>query len=282
MKRIFLKTPILALITVVLLLSFHIIGILGPVESLIGRGLHLPQKFIYSFGLNLKNIFTNYDSNQENERLKVELQGCVVDATSLKLLENENKLLREELEFLEKQNYSYVVARIIAREPELNQKIVIINQGFEAGVRLGYPVTVAERIAGAENSNGLLSQLRAFLVGKIVKVNRYDAWVLLLTDNRSSVAAELLNKKEVYGLVRGERGLSLGIDLIPLGSDIKVDDIVVTSGLENMIPEGLIIGRVGEIESKPGEFFQRAKVKPLISFDNLKIVSVILSDGASL
>ena len=65
------------------------------------------------------------------------------------------------------------------------------------------------------------------------------------------------------------------IDLIPIDKQIKSGDIVVTSGLENYIPRGLIIGEIENVETKPSDLFQKAIIKILTPFNNLRILTIL-------
>ncbi|MBU4331560.1 rod shape-determining protein MreC [Patescibacteria group bacterium] len=270
MNKLLSKTVISITTVAVLLIFFHSIGWLKPFEALLAKSVGKPQEFVYNIALGFKNIFTGIDFKEENTRLKAELEEHIIDGVALKLLEEENKRLRQELNFLEIRGYAYVLAHIIAREPELDQKIVILNQGSAQGIKKGCPVIITR------NDESSFTRPEGFLVGKIIKVSTYKSWVVLLPDNRSAVAAEIQSRKALYGLVKGERGLSLNMDLIPQGTEIIPGDTVITSGLENMIPKGLIIGEAETIESVPGDFFQKAKIKPLVSFDNLNLVTVLI------
>lgn len=274
------KALLLIIAGTIVLIFFHFLGWLEPATSIVGKTFNAPQNTVYQAGGFFKNILHIEDIVRENEKMKTENRNCALNTAYLNLLENENSQIRKKLNFFEKKKFDFVIAQVVAREPELNQKIIIINQGSNQGLKPGSPVVIANELIGDQNNP--VPQIYGFIVGKIIKTNSYYSWVLLLTDNRSSVAAELINRKETYGLVRGERGLSLKIDLIPMGSTIEIGDLAVTSGLENLIPEGLIIGEVEKIESQPEDFFQKASLDTLISFDNLKMVAIIIPAENSL
>jgi rod shape-determining protein MreC len=66
------------------------------------------------------------------------------------------------------------------------------------------------------------------------------------------------------------------MSFIPQSAVIKPGDSVVTSGLEEAIPRGLVIGKVLEVKSESNAMWQTAVIEPLISPDDLIIVSVLL------
>jgi len=88
-----------------------------------------------------------------------------------------------------------------------------------------------------------------------------------------------LEKKRVEGLVSGKHGLVMFFDYILKNQKISVGDLVVTSGLEKNIPFGLLIGRVEKITTQSDDLFQKAILSPLISFDNLRILTVLVSQS---
>ena len=100
--------------------------------------------------------------------------------------------------------------------------------------------------------------------------------VLLLTDNKSKVAATIQNSEKTTGLIEGQFGLSLAMTNIPQDQEVKVGDLIVTSGLEGKIPKDLLIAKVENINQVESEIFKTALLSPIISFDNLSYVLVVV------
>jgi rod shape-determining protein MreC len=67
------------------------------------------------------------------------------------------------------------------------------------------------------------------------------------------------------------------MDMIPQNKVVKKGDLVATSGLGQEFPRGLLIGEVEEIDNSDNTLFQKARVKPLVNFQDLRIVFVILN-----
>lgn len=99
--------------------------------------------------------------------------------------------------------------------------------------------------------------------------------MLLVTDSQSRLAAVVQNTDLAPGLVEGQMGLSLKMDLVPREKSIKLGDVVITSGLEADIPQGLVIGSIEKITTEPQDLFQKAILKPLVALDNLNLVTVL-------
>lgn len=272
MKNFLSKFSFFIITVVLLLIFFHWLGFLNPVLGGFQKAVNPVQKFFYNVSVKSQVLFsTAEDPKKENEALKTRLEKFTVDQVKLELLARENEILRHELDFLNKKKYQYAFANIIGRGSGDEHQVFIIDKGESHNIKNGYPVIFTKK------SEALFQEPAGFLLGKIIKVTRNSSQVLLLTDNKSLVAATISRDQEVSGLVKGERGLTLRLDLVPLDKEIKEGDFVITSGLEDFIPLGLIIGEIEKIESRTGDFFQKAQVRPLVSFDNLGLVSVLIT-----
>lgn len=266
MKR--LKLLLIIIIIIIALTLSNIFGISNFIINVLQKGFGPVQDVTYNFGLKIKSLFSSPSSNelkQENVRLKEKLKNYLIDKIEFTALKQENEYLKQELNFLETIDYNYQIAKIIAQESLFGKKILIINQGTSSGIKEGDPVIIS-----GENKT------RGYYLGKIMNGSSATSKLRLITDSKSQTAAKILGQKSTIGIIKGERGLTLNMELIPISEKIKKGDLVITSGLENKIPEGLIIGEVEEIISLPGDLFSKAKIKSFIDFDNLKIVTVLL------
>jgi len=266
MKKISFKSLKLSFILIavtLLLIFFHYIKILQPIEILILKLINPLEEITYNLSNKINNYFQFKAEErivfEENKKLKEQINKLTSEIIRLKILEEENKTLRKELSFLEEKKYKFLLARVIGKDP-FNSSVIIINKGRGDGIEPGFPIIVDEGI----------------IVGKVIKVQENNSLVLLLTNNQSKIAASILGINRTIGIVEGEYGLSLKMGLIQRNQIINIDDIVVTSGLENNIPAGLIIGRISRITTEAHDLFQNAIVKPFVSYENLNIVSVII------
>ncbi|MCX7779060.1 MAG: rod shape-determining protein MreC [Patescibacteria group bacterium] len=206
---------------------------------------------------------------REEEKLKNEIERLTLENIKLKLLEKENEELKKELGYQKNSSYRRKVCRLIGRQTEAGVTWFILDQGEEEGIKIGQAVVSGDVV-----------------VGKIAKVTKYFSYLLPLTDERTTFSAltissegKIKEENKVSGLVRGKWGLSLEMDWIPLAKKINVGDYVITAGLEENIPQGLLIGRIGSIENKVGAIFQKAVVLPEKKIEDLNIVSVIVMNS---
>jgi rod shape-determining protein MreC len=153
--------------------------------------------------------------------------------------------------------YSTLPARVIARDPTNWYRSIVINKGQDDGIAVDM---------------GVMTPTGA--VGRVVKVHRQLAVVLLLIDRNNAVTG-LVQRTRDEGIVEGtEKGLAW-IKYLPLLSNVKVGDIVITSGLAGGFPRGLPIGRITRIERREAELFLSAEIQPDTDFGRLEEVLVI-------
>ena len=70
--------------------------------------------------------------------------------------------------------------------------------------------------------------------------------------------------------------LGLGCGLPTEFAQIKEGDIVISSGLGDNIPRGLVIGRVAQVNNQSNEIWQDVSIEPIASLYNLTVVAVVL------
>ncbi len=164
--------------------------------------------------------------------------------------------------------HALVPARVVALGSRQSQShTVTIDAGAEAG--LGPDMTVV-------NNDGL--------VGRVLRVTRGTATVLLIIDPDSTVGGRVGSSMEI-GFVTGSGSLrqEAGLDL-RLVDDASVparDDTVVTWGSSTgPYAPGVPIGAITEVYSSLREASQRAVVKPFVDFSALDIVGVMLPSGS--
>ena len=257
------KLIIITLVVFFLLIFLHYLRILSPVENLVIKITRPVLDTTYYFSNSIGNRYLEYKSKQdlseENEELKSKVTDLIKEKSAYLEDREENEFLRDQLEFVNNNDYDYEVANVISKKIDNFQNILIIDKGERDGLKSGQPVLT---------SSGLL-------VGKISKVSKENSFVLLLNDDLSKVASKIQNKDKTMGLVEGEYGLGMKMQLIPQTEAVIPSDIVVTSGLEENVPVGLIIGEVETVSDEPEELFKSASIKTYVDFNKITLVNII-------
>lgn len=259
----------IALLAASLLLIFlHYFGILSPLENLVVKILSPVQWAVYS-------VVTRFKP-QSAAQPPAAVRDLLVENARLQVQLAEYESLKKQLQLLQTNDFNYVIGRVLTKDVAGEQQILIINVGKNQGLKVGLPVIVEDgssRDPSARPKGGA-----GILIGKIVAVKNNFSQVMLLTDNQSQTAAAVSGANHTIGVVSGESGLNLKMELIPKDEPVAVGEVVVTSGLEPNIPPGLVIGEVAEISEPGGGFFKTAYLKSLVSLDKINVVSILLPE----
>lgn len=151
-----------------------------------------------------------------------------------------------------------ITANVIGQDPNPILQSIIIDKGYDDGVRVGLPVEAARG-----------------LIGQVYRVTNQAAQVALLTETASAIPVRL-GTTRATGMLRGAgRGALPTIDWIDLKYQVEPGELVITSGLGGKFPENLVIGRVVSVERNEAELFQQAVVQPAADFDAIEMVFVV-------
>lgn len=251
-------------IIVVLLIIIFIVsrGADNPVKGFVLRitGPFLKTFRIFSGGT--EGIFHFLGSignlKTENENLLEKNQELAAKNAQLLDAENENKILREQLDLAPRKKYNLAAGFVIAQDPQGLGNFLFIDKGTNDGLRAGMPVIV---------SNGIL-------VGKVAEIFPTSAKVILVTDRDSAINTEI-EGSGARGIVKGAYGLGLLMDMISQSIGVKEGDQVITSGLGGEMPRGLYVGKIKEAGQSPDKLFQQAMIVSPIDFANLRVVFVV-------
>ncbi|MBO8158787.1 rod shape-determining protein MreC [Thermosyntropha sp.] len=190
----------------------------------------------------------------ENEKLRLENQTLKEYKTEAERLQNILDFKNTSLE-----TYSLTAARVVGRSPNNWYQGIIIDKGKNNGLTKGMPVISPEG-----------------LVGIITNTSHNVSYVSLLTDRSTAIGVLVQESRETNGIVEGTgNSNTLRMTNIPYYSNIKKNYHVITSGLSQIYPKGIMVGKVEEIYHEPGGLLLSADIKPAVNFDKLEEVLVI-------
>lgn len=246
-------------------IALHYTGILSPVERVVEKALNPMLGAFYGAGVSVRDFYDRQagerDLIAENERLQSQLNQLVVENARLNMLEEENRSLRQQLDFAGKDNRRLVMVNVNSRTEVNNvSQGITIDRGSADGLSAGLPVISGEGL----------------VIGKIMETKEHLSEVCLVTASRCQFAATVENQNKTMGLTKGELGLTIRMEYIPQTEEIKPGELVVTSGLEKNVPRGLVLGKISEVEKNSKELWQSASIEPMQNLNNLVIASVIM------
>ncbi len=208
-------------------------------------------------------------TEKENKRLKAvnaALEGRLNVAEEIR---QENERLRSLLDYKNSVPYGTVLAKVIANDPRSEFRSVTIDKGYKDGVDVLMPVI------GPKG-----------LVGRVGLVSSRTAQVLLITDPNSAVDV-VIQRSRARGLLVGaarKTEIKAGsifltrLEYLRRVSDVKEDDVVVTSGFDQIYPAGIPIGTLHDVISSRYGVFQEADVVPFEDFVSTQEVIVLLKN----
>lgn len=266
MPKSYLTPKLIKLIATVLICLLLVFlnpkGIFSPVKSLFWTIAYPFQKTFYILSKKTENTFeflgSISDLKKENEDLVKENNRLVADLANLRDVKNINEDLENQLKLIPKNKYELEAARVIGQDPQKLGSWIMIDKGSLQGVASEMPVIVNDGI----------------LVGKTSEVYPYSSKVELLTSADSSVNALDL-ETSAKGLVKGEYGLGIILDMVEQSEILNEGDTVITSGLGSNIGRGLTIGTITQIKTSEDRLFQEAIISPRVKYSKLETVFVI-------
>lgn len=198
--------------------------------------------------------------SQRNTELEAEVSELQSQIIQLQQQVGETQVLAALVDFAQANpDNRYRGAAVIGRDPSPFLHYVIINRGSNDGIRRGMPVVTNQG-----------------LVGRIDAVIADASRVHLITDPASTVNVRLQNA-EVEASLSGSVTGDVALDLIPQDSNVQAGDLVLTSGLGGGYPPNLIVGQVVNIRTRDFDLFQQATVQPVVDFNRLQIVLIIVN-----
>lgn len=220
--------------------------VLGPFKRLTAAGAEL---------------LTVRDENQVLRTLAAELMD---ERARLLGYRHENERLRELLDFLvtfsEEETLVMTPSRVIGMPGGRVVEGIEIDKGALDGIDPGMPVVVASG-----------------LVGKVSRTYGDHSLVEPLSSASSAVSVAI-ERSRVRGIVKPRFGgpaqlVSWGMDYVPARSDIRIGDVVITSGLGGVYPPGLVVGTVSAVAEGP--LTMSVSIEPAVRLSTLEQVFVV-------
>jgi rod shape-determining protein MreC len=194
---------------------------------------------------------------EDNRALKREVSEHRRDTVTLKDLSLENKRLRSEIGAPVRKEFITVFATVIGKSVNTWQATVILDKGYNSGIRKQMAVATADG-----------------LVGQVMSTTASSCLVQLIMDQKSAVGVRLQNSRAT-GIVEGEGQENLRLNY--LAKDVKTvkGEDVLTSGLGGVYPAGMIVGTVASAGKNTNGLFQDVRVSPTVDFWTLEEVFII-------
>lgn len=241
---------------------------LNTFESIIKDVVVEVQKIVYFPFKNFSTMISDYNSLknvlEENKILKSNVE-------KIESLEAENVALKKELEEMKNElniehvlsDYDYLNATVVSRNAATWYNNLTIDKGSHNGIEEGMVVI---------NSTGV--------IGRITNVSTFSSDVKLITttDTNNKMSVTITNgDKKLTGLINGydyETGY-LEIEGISNTDNVAIGDLVYTSGLGGVFPNGILVGKVADITTDVYDLSKIINVTPSANFKDINYVTVL-------
>jgi len=260
------------LILSLVLLVFDFLGWLQPAKAWTEKHTNPIQQTIYSRIMNYEFRITNFTQSsqklaelekrvgeleRENENLKIDNWKLSIENA------NSQRMLGSPLP----SEWHFLPAQVIGQT-----RYLLINQGQRDGVK-------PDMIAIFEN----------VLVGQVIEVSERTAKIRLPNDSESKIKAKTLRELDHSGSGRmdspgmsGVSGILIGrndsllLTEVPQAEKFQVNDLVITSGEQEIFPPNLLIGKVVGISKDERQPTQQAEIEPLLDYSKLETVFLLI------
>ncbi|MDD5044925.1 MAG: rod shape-determining protein MreC [Candidatus Omnitrophica bacterium] len=243
---------------IILICIFILASLIPALRSPAFLILKLPLKLSNLIGQEVNAVVYYHRNFAENSRLKKENDALRARVNIINELYLENNRLKDLLSFKQGSAYKLLAARVIGRDPENWASIVIIDKGSSSALKENQLVITGLGVAG-----------------KIVEVGIATSKVMLINDPHINIPV-ITQRARQDGIVVGALQKNLIMKFLAYDADINIGDAVVTSGLDEVYPKGILVGRVAGFTKDPTGLSRYATVEPMVNVNRLEEILVVL------
>lgn len=237
-------------------------------SSVVGAIVSPLQKVSSAIASGTREIITYFvktgSIRRENEKLKNEINELRKKVIDYNTIKNENELYKEYLGIKgENPDFELAPAIVIGRDPAMLDYSFTIDKGSLAGIKPKDAVISKDGLVGVVSEVGLTYSKVSTILDVAVNVSAYNS------------------RTREDGVVGGSVDLSLKgqckMSYLQRDTQTKPGDIISTSGLGGIFPEGLVIGTVVEVKPEQQGITKYAVIETAADCRNIKDVLVIKS-----
>ncbi|MEE1675410.1 rod shape-determining protein MreC [Agarivorans aestuarii] len=203
-------------------------------------------------------VITREQLKKQNSSLREQLLLNRADQLLMESLAKENTRLRALLGSPVRNDSRKLVAEIMAVDSDPFSHQVVIDKGKLDGVFEGQPVI---------NDIGV--------IGQVLHVGTTTSRVLLITDASHGIPVRIA-RNDIRAVATGTGELNrLQLPHIPRSTDIGEGDVLVTSGLGGVFPEGYPVAVVNRFDYQEGKPYADVMATPVVELDRLRYLLLI-------
>lgn len=274
MKPLFVYGPatgvrllILCAISLILMTVDHRLHLLGEVRAGLSLAVY-PLQYVVDLtaragnwageGLSSRTALLDQNAGlrEQNLLLKGRLQKFAA-------LETENQRLRDLLQSSLQIRERLLVAELLQVDMDPFRHQILLNKGSRDGVKAGQPLLDADGV-----------------MGQVLHAGPLTSTALLITDPSHALPVQI-NRNGLRALAVGTGSFNrLDIPYIAKNADVRVGDLLVTSGLGGRFPPSYPVATIVAVESQPGLSFARVSAMPVAHIERSREVLLVVTEHA--
>lgn len=203
---------------------------------------------------------------EDNATLRTQNLILTTQLQKLNFIESENIHLRNLLKSSKRVGERILIAELLSIDMDPFKQQVTINKGSASGDDLysGQPFVDAKGV-----------------MGRLVHISPFSSTAFLITDP-SHILPVQVNRNGLRAIAKGTGSQTrLEIPHLPNNADIKVGDLLVTSGLGCVFPVGYPVANIVEINIDPSLPFAEVLAEPIAELDRSSEVLLVWPGGKS-
>lgn len=210
----------------------------------------------------IQGFINNIDIVEENTYLRERYLRDSERLLRLNTLETENTHLRKLLGAVNtidsKTNAQAVMAEILHTPRDPFSHKITINKGSLHDIQPGQVVI---------DNKGV--------IGQITQIYPLSAEVTLITDKDHSVPIQIV-RNNIRTVISGTgKNNEIELRYLSVNTDIRIGDLLVTSGIGGVYPRGLPVAKVSEIKRHPADHFAQITGTPIAGVDRNRQVLIL-------
>ncbi|NIG98015.1 MAG: rod shape-determining protein MreC [Serratia symbiotica] len=214
-----------------------------------------PRKALDSLS---ETLATRQQLKLENRALRQELLLKNSDLLLLDQFKQENTRLRELLGSPLRQDEHMMVTQVISSRADPYSDQVVIDKGSDNGVYAGQPVISDKGV-----------------VGQVVAVAKVTSRVLLICDVAHALPIQVL-RNDIRVIAAGSGCADdLQLEYLPSSADVRVGDVLVTSGLGGRFPEGYPVAVVSSVKVNNQRAYIVIQARPTAGLQRLRYLLLL-------
>lgn len=226
------------------------------------------EKVTYSISSTIKEQVERSLGSRETraavEKLEEENKALEIENAKLNTIISKKNFLEEEKNALDNSENSYMKARVVNTDSNSMTKNFTIDKGKNDGIEKND--IILQAIGDSKYYTGL--------VGKVVEV--YETTARVETINSMSNDVSFVNSKSGdYGVIDNFTQKTIQGYMLDVDSEVETKDVLLTSGLGGVYPEGIYIGTVSNVTMSEDALRKNITLNSPVDFSHLYRVLIL-------